>query len=76
MKDKANELLEKCEIFKGYCIDAEVINAVLKFGHYVVEEQKKQCVDDVDFVKNTPYRGGDAEIDLNSILNSKNVCEQ
>ncbi len=96
MKDKAIELLEKCEIFKGYFIDTEVINTVLKFGHYVAEEQKKQCLEEALVVGISTYDEkdirifdpnyrmreectGDEEyvrIDINSILNSKNVCEQ
>jgi hypothetical protein len=96
MKDKANEFLSKLQTDDLEFIHDRVIDIMLEFGHYVAEEQKKQCLEEALVVGISTYDEkdirifdpnyrmreectGDEEyvrIDINSILNSKNVCEQ
>jgi hypothetical protein len=60
----------------------ECVKAMLEFGHYVAEEQKKQCANKarVHYWQSMDYKKGkidkDVTVDKDSILNSKNVCEQ
>ena len=68
----------------------ECVKAMLEFGHYVAEEQKKQCAEEAKLLlfedENTQTlkmfelwsKEGDIKLEVNkdSILNSKNVCEQ
>ena len=72
MKDKLIEIINSR--LQGVAIDKDYANwlrkwlfdDMLEFGHYVAEEQKKQCA-------NTGLHNKYSE---QWILNSKNVCEQ
>jgi hypothetical protein len=44
MKDKAIEFLSKLQTDDLEFIHDRVIGIMLEFGHYVAEEQKKQCL--------------------------------
>jgi len=77
MKDKAIEIRDK--MFKSEpnytpieAIQEDIIQVMLEFGHYVAEEQKKQCASEAE----TTLSGGRTIpiVDDLSILNSRNVC--
>lgn len=82
MKNKAIEIRDK--MFKSEpnytpleAIQEDIIQVMLEFGHYVAEEQKKQCIKEAKIEcycdSNESCVG---KIDINSILNSKNVCNE
>jgi hypothetical protein len=94
MKDKVIEILAAYERIKDIDGDKyyswDVEKAMLEFGYYVAEEQKKQCAEEAKLLlfedENTQTlkmfelwsKEGDIKLEVNedSILNSKNVCEQ
>jgi hypothetical protein len=47
MKDKAIEFLSKLQTDDLEFIHDRVIGIMLEFGHYVAEEQKKQCLKEI-----------------------------
>ena len=96
MKDKAIKIIEsyenKTNAFYLHTVDkTDVINMMLEFGHYVAEEQKKQCATEAKLLV-ADENGGNASLEdemddgylgvwfttvsKDSILNSKNVCNE